>query len=704
MIVYPKFRADLEVSEQTEAPGHKIVVVKDPVSQRFFRLSGYEYRFLQNLDGSISLEQARDRLKSEGRYYSDEDVRELVSKAAQAGLILGTGLGTAKAQLDLNAAMISQRKARRLSSVYFLFVPLVNPDRFLGRTVKIFELFWNRFTGALALLAAPVAVYLVVAGIPKISLEYLYFFNFRNLFFLWVTVALTKLVHEMAHAYTAKRFGLHVPEMGLAFLIFFPCLYCNTTDAWQLADRKQRMQISASGIIAEASLAILAAYVWHFSKPGMVNSLAFYLMGVSLISTVAFNGNPLMKFDGYFLLIDLIRMPNLYRNSFAHVRYLFMNRTLGIEHVAPVARTRREFAIFTLYGVFSFFYRVFLYTGIVVGVYYRFDKTLGSLLAMLAFGLFIVRPMAKGTRSLMSRRKSVKPRLAGGMLLLAVVGGAVALLSVPVPRNSVYPCYLDSDRKQKLTVPLHTWIKDVYVREGQAVKEGTLLFDLDATALELSLSKKRTERDIVAAELNLMLLDETQRAEAPAKEIELFQAQAEVELIEERLIKAKQGFTAPFDGVVTRLDSRMKPGFQPGEGAVVGEMESPSLLRAHGLIPEEDLGNVAVGGSVRLLFPVGSGMEYQGKIEEVRPFSERDLSDSAFSSRFGGELATEVKSAEAKDAPLEAQYDCSISLDSKKARLPLGLTGRLAVPSAPKSIGATLMEKVFRTFNRETLL
>jgi putative peptide zinc metalloprotease protein len=298
---HPKFRSDLEPIEQRDSEGRRIIVLRDPVSQQYFRLSYYEFLFLSALDGNLSPESASEKLKERGYYYSEEDVGHIVSRAAQEGLLLGTRFGTAGYQISLKNRVVAAQKARRLAGVYFLFIPILNPDRFLERTLWVFRLLCNRWTSALAVLSFPGALYLIISGLPRIEREFLFFFNLHNLMYLWVTIALTKLIHEFAHAYTAKKYGLHVPQMGIAFLIFFPCLYCDTTDAWQLADRKQRMAISGAGVFAEAVLATISAYVWYFSKPGIVNSLAFYLMGVALLSTLLFNGNPLLKFDGYFI-------------------------------------------------------------------------------------------------------------------------------------------------------------------------------------------------------------------------------------------------------------------------------------------------------------------------------------------------------------------------------------------------------------------
>jgi putative peptide zinc metalloprotease protein len=703
MYAYPKFRPDLETFEHRDGRGHRIVLLKDPVSEKYFRVSEYEHRFLKSLDGTISIEEAQEHLKTIGFFYSDEDRNQIVSRAAQTGLLLGTHFGSGHYQKAMKDRILQWKRGQRLSSVYFLFIPLVNPDRFLQRTVHIFRLLCNCWTAAVAAIALLGAAYLVISGLPRIQREFLFFFNVENLLYLWVTIALTKLTHELAHAYTAKRFGLHVPQMGIVFLIFFPCLFCNTTDAWQLADRRQRMAISGAGVVAELVLGICATYVWHFSKPGVFNSVAFYLMGVSLASTILVNGNPLLKFDGYFLLVDWLRMPNLYQKSFAYLRYLFMNRILGVSTVPDPAMRSRETVIFATYGVSSFIYRLFLYTGIAVGVYFRFDKTLGVLLAALALGLFMVRPTVKGLISLYRQRSLLRPGIGGVLIPAAFLIVLAVVLAIPIPGNSVYPCFVDSSRKQKLTVPLHTWVDEVRIREGTKVSKGAVLFTLDTSILNLRLLEKRAERETIKTELGLMLLNDQRRAEMPGKEIELYQIEDEIRRIKQQLAKSQSGIIAPFDGVVTRLNPEMKKGFQPGEGMIVGELESPYECAIHGLIPEKDLDKVRVGQDVRILLNCG-GREYVQQIRDIKPFSEKDLSESPFSSRVGGELATEAKGRDQTDAPLEAHFDCSTSFDNRQAAIPLGMTGRLAAAAPRQSIYRWVLDKLSQSFNRESML
>lgn len=701
MNVQPKLRPDLVPHLHDESGGKKRIFLRDPVSEKYFRLSEYEHRFLAALDGVSTIEQVVERLRKEGRHYTVETAGAIIDRAGRLGLLLGVKHGSAAFLKQAKAQARKAKRVKALSSVYYLFIPVLNPDRFLSRTLPFFKIVANKWTTYLVAAALPGALYLVVSGIPKMQLEYLFFFNWRNLMILWFTIALTKLIHEFSHAYVAKSYGLRVPEMGVAFLIFFPCLYCNTTDAWRLADRRQRAAISSAGIISEAAMAVLATYVWHFSKPGLLNSLAFYLMGVSFVSTVLFNGNPLLKFDGYFILTDYLGMPNLASNSSKYLKYLALNRTLGYAAAQNPSTSPREAWIFGVYGVAAFIYRIFLYAGIVLAVYYRFDKLLGLVLALIAFGLFVARPLALGVVFMVKNRHGLRPRLKGLAVVAALVAAIAVPLCAPWSSKSVYPCYVGSAKIQKLTAPIHTFVSQVFVRDGSEVRQGEELFKLDMTELAMRLRQKEIDLEGIEKELQYLLLDSENLYKAEAKEIERRQAEDEIAFLLEQRKLALGNNTAPFDGVVTNLDFRFQEGFQPGEGAVVGEVRSIRDLVIQGLVPAEDVHKISKGESVEVWLPLGEGLILREKVEKIKPYSETDLSSSPFSSRLGGEVATEIKGRDRKEVPIEAYYVCSIRVASLGGSIPLGMTGRMAVASPRRSVLSKLVEDMARTFNRE---
>lgn len=698
----PKFRPDIKTFLRPKGCRDGIVLY-DPLAARYFQVSDYEFEIVKNLDGTRSVAQIVDELKSSGKYYSEHDAAEVVAKADRMGLLVGLNFSSAGHLKNVKEKYAHATRFKRLSSIYFLFIPIFNPDTFLDRTVWLFNLISAKWVLAALVCTLPGAVYMMISELPRVDLEYLFFFNWQNLLFLWLTIALTKLVHEFAHAYTAKKFGLSVPEMGIAFLVFFPCLYCNTTDAWQLADSRRRILISAAGILAEGALATIATYVWYFSQPGLLNSLAFYLMTVSFVSTILFNANPLMRFDGYFLLTDIIGMPNLANNSLKHLKFMFMNRVLGDESYTTPARSAKQAATYAVYGISAFIYRIFLYVSLSVGVYYRFDKTLGILLASAAVGLFIIKPLFGGLRTVILARHALRPRKKGGIIFVGLLVAAVGSACLPWSSKTVYPCYVSSQQVRKIAVPLLTQVDEVFIRDGAAVKKGALLLRLDTTRLSVKLRALQLRRDAMEKELQLMLLDEKFMSKTESKAVEMLQVEDEIAKLKQELVIARDNATAPFDGVVSALDYRLQRGFQPGEGVVVGEIHSLELCTIHVLVPATEINLIKEGGEAVFWFPVRGGLVFDHKIDSVKSYNESDLKNSPFSSRGGGELATEVRGDKTMDVPLEAQYDCSANIVNTYG-LHLGMTGRAAVSSPRASLLTRVIRKALNTFHRESFI
>jgi putative peptide zinc metalloprotease protein len=698
--IKPKFRPDIRRHWYAEQQGGRSIVLEDPVSSKFFRISPYEFELLRIFDGTLTVSEAIERLKLRGRYFTSNYAAKLVEQFSRAGLLLGTSYGTAKVQTIFRNKILREARQRSLFKLYYLFIPLLKPDRFLDKTLPIWRLLVNRFTAAIVFILIPGALYLLVSGLTRLQEEFLFFFNLQNLLALWIAIAFVKLVHEFSHAYVAKSHGLRVPEMGIGFLIFFPCLYCNTTAAWQLADRRSRMSIALAGILSELVVAILAVYVWYFSKPGLINSVAFYLMAISLASSILFNGNPLLKFDGYFVLTDLLRMPNLQARAFNQLRYLFLDRVLGIEAVAGDRGAPSRRLLLTFYGISAFAYRVFVVTAITAGVYMRFDKSIGALMGGMAFSLFIVRPIVRTSINLVARRSQIRWRPKGVLTAAALVALLAFVVTRPWASNSVYPCFLESAQIREIAIPAEAPVEEVFVRQGDIVNKDGLVLKLNRTPLEHALKQKEADRILVKKEISIIENSEKDLSRLESKYIELAQAEDAINEIREDLLRTD--WRAPFWGAVTKLSPECQPGFKPGKGTVVGQFAALGECQVVGIVPETDVTLLQVGARVDVWFPVENGKVFQATVKELSPFQAVDLEGSPFSSRFGGEIATEMREGIGKDRPLEPQYTCKMEF-SPTAAIPLGMTGRIVVKQPPKSALERFTKAAFQVFHREII-
>ena len=176
----------------------------------------------------------------------------------------------------------------------------------------------------------------------------------------WVCLAVVKIIHEFGHGLTAKHFGGEVHEMGILFLVLTPALYCDVTDSWLLPNKWKRIWISAAGIYVECFLASIATFVWWYSTPGLLNSLAMATMFICSVNTIMFNANPLLRYDGYYVMADWLEIPNLRIKSTQFFAYLVQEKVLGLEIPVQSYMPRSRRILFVTYAVASYIYRWFV--------------------------------------------------------------------------------------------------------------------------------------------------------------------------------------------------------------------------------------------------------------------------------------------------------------------------------------------------------
>jgi putative peptide zinc metalloprotease protein len=324
---------------------------------------------------------------------------------------------------------------RRWLNPLSLRVPLVDPDRFLERWLPLVRPLLSQKGAAAWCLAVAGALLLAAANWSQISsapTEQL--LDPRNLVVLWIVYPLVKALHELGHAFAAKAWGGEVHEMGVMFLVFVPIPYVDASSASAFPDKWQRVLVSSAGILVELFLAATALFVWLTVEPGLVRSVAYNVMWIGGASTLFFNGNPLLRFDGYYVLADAVEIPNLGNRSTQYIGYLAQRYGCGLENVRCPVSAPGEEAWFVGYGVASFVYRL----GVLFAIALFLSKKLfvvGVLLALFAVGSQIVFPLLRHMGFLLTSPRLAANRAraigvwAGAFLSLA---GLLFLLPMPL--------------------------------------------------------------------------------------------------------------------------------------------------------------------------------------------------------------------------------------------------------------------------------
>ena len=306
-----RMRPDLEL-RAVRMRGRPQWSVKDPLALRYFQLREEEYFILRMLDGRTSIDDIQRRFERQfaPRRLEPRRLQAYLGRLHDEGLILSDPVGQGAELLLRRGKLQRQKWLETVSNVLALQFRGIDPDAFLGRIEPATRWIFSRTMALLCGLLTTAAILLVAVHfntLQSLLPDFRAFFGAGNLFWLAVALGMVKICHEIGHALTCRHFGGHCHELGFMLLVFTPCLYCNVSDAWLLSDKWRRIAISAAGIVVEVMVASLATFVWWFSGSGLINSLCLDLMFVCSVNTMLLNGNPLLRYDGYYILSDLRR-------------------------------------------------------------------------------------------------------------------------------------------------------------------------------------------------------------------------------------------------------------------------------------------------------------------------------------------------------------------------------------------------------------
>ncbi len=482
-------------------------VVKDPLSLEFYYFSDQEYEILTLADGQRSLSDIASACAKHfaPQFISSEALVRFFADAGVKGLVVVDGASLA------GRANQQERRRRWWRNPLAIRLPGFNPDRLLDSIGPYFKPIFSPATIGFVLLLIIAAIVIAVTNIESLGDDLAT--ATRRLssgdgwVMLLVVISLTKIIHEFAHAFACKCFGGECREMGVMFLVGVPCLYCDVSDAWLLDRRWKRILISAAGMLAELALAAFATLIWLFALDGPVRDICVSVMVVCSITTVLFNGNPLLRYDGYFILSDLAGIPNLANESAMMIRGWF-RRFLWATPVprlsmSPHAVRRNAFVV--CYGIASGLYRFAVYSFILL-MLYRFAESyeLGGPVGML--GLFAIGWFCfKWVKSILTppqrsiRRASMTTRRPA--LLVSVAASSVVLISlIPLPRSVVAPMSIQPAGARAVFVA-HEGAMTDSLGNGVDVVQGQVIARLLNPQIDRELAVLSSQCDCLAAEL-----------------------------------------------------------------------------------------------------------------------------------------------------------------------------------------------------------
>ena len=632
--------------------GRPWVLLLDPVAQRFHRMAPPVWRVLQLLDGQRTL----------------DDV--WAAACCQADLAVGsTGTGTAQPVIsqhelvqlmaslhanDLLQTQVSpdagevferyqrQNRARLKQSLLnplSIRIPLLHPDAWFERRAGFARtvMSWPVLIAWLALVmpAAVLAWQHWGALTENLSDRVL---SGSNVVLLWFTYPLVKAVHEWAHGLAVKAFGGTVREIGLMWVAFTPVPYVDATSSYRFPSKWARALVAAAGIMAELALGSVAMLVWLMAEPGLVTAVAFNVILIAGVSTVLVNGNPLMRYDGYFILCDLFELPNLAQRSTQYWAYLIDRYGFGARDAQAPLQSQGERGWMLVYGAVSPFYRLFITFGLIwfVASEYLF---VGAVMAVMAGWSALVMPFWKGWKHLtqgasLARRR--EPAMRRSVLWLLLTVGFLGL--VPLPFNSVHQAVVWVPDEAIVRAESAGHVVSARARTGQPVAAGDTLLTLDSLRLTADVGTGAAALSQIQVQLRKAEVDSPARvaalrAELAARTAKLADAEARV---------AGLVVHAPLAGRwVPKADTELA-GRYVKRGEVLGYVvDGPSSVVRTAITQEDrDLIRSRLKAvQVRLVHHLGEAVP--ASVGRQVPGGEFELVSAALGTTGGGEVAVD---------------------------------------------------------------
>lgn len=538
---------------------------------------------------------------------------------------------------------VSTRRRRSWTNPMALRLPLWDPETFLNRTQWLARRVWCRWGALLWMVVVLPALLMVPAHWGELT-ENLSdrVLAVDNLLLLWLVFPALKALHELGHAYATKAGGGEVHDMGLMFLVLMPVPYVEASAATVFRDKSQRAVVGAAGMLVELFVAALAFYLWLMAEPGLVRALLFNVMLVAGMSTVIFNGNPLLRYDAYYILVDLIEMPNLAQRSLKYWSYLLERHLLGVTDGDSPAHTTAERLWFLFYGFASTLYRLFVTVAIALFVATQFFF-IGVLLALWAVATMALLPVFKGLRHLFTSGRLARQRARS----IALVGGALAtllvlVLVVPMPFRTQAEGVVWLPDESLVRAGRNGFVTAVLAAPGSTVRPGDALVQLEDPALQAELQRLQARVEELDIELASLMFSEP--AEADIVRQKLQSEQTGLRLAREHAGRLVALAGAP--GVFQLPQSGDLPGRYLRQGEVLGYVIDPARVQqttlARVVITQAEIDVVRLSTDrvqVRLSDHLAQIIE--GRVVREVPAGESLLPSRALAVSGGGRIATD---------------------------------------------------------------
>ncbi|NML48047.1 hypothetical protein HHL11_30140 [Ramlibacter sp. G-1-2-2] len=618
-------------------------VVHDTASGRFNRFTPAAWQLLGLMDGRRTMDEvwaeAVEQLGDDAP--GQEDVIRLLSQLHAADLLY-CEVTPDSAELFQRFGQVSrQRKSAQWKNPFSIRLPLWDPDRFLERTLPYVRPLFG-VPGAIAFcLLGLIALSLVVVHLPELTRNLDdRVLSAHNLLLLWICFPVVKCLHELGHAYAVKAGGGEVHEMGVLLLVFTPVPYVDASAANGFRSKWRRTLVGSAGMMVELYLSGIAMLVWAAAEPGLLRAVAFNVMLIAGVSTVVFNVNPLLRFDGYYILADLIEMPNLAQRGTLYWRHLAEKYLFRMRDAEPPPLTAGERRWLLAYTPLAFAYRVTVLVAIVTYVAGAWFF-IGVILALWGAASMLLLPVFKavGWLSALPRAQGQRRRAATAMAVLAL-GVVVIVLAVPMPLRTRTEGVVWLPDEAQVRAGASGFVRKVMLAPGARLVPGTALVQTEDPALAQQIVLSQAKLEEYQARLDSQLFDDRVQAEITRQDIA--RESAALARLQERNAQLVVRSAATGRFVIDRPEDL--PGRFLRKGELIGYVAQDARTLVRAVVSQDDIALVRAG-VVRAEVRLADHLEQVHPARVVRevPAAREQLPSAALTSQGGGAIAADPR-------------------------------------------------------------
>ena len=695
----PRLREELDLLPGPNQPdGQPTWTLHDPVRNQFFRIDWPTLEILQRWDMDDPEQMAADVSAHTTLAMSAEDVVQVAQFLVQHQLVQAAAADAPRKMAGQWHRLQGTAMQWLLHHYLFFRIPLLRPDAWLTRWLPVARWFGARAFMGITALALVLGLAQVFRRWDVFTASLVDTFNLEGLLSYGVALFFVKLLHELGHAFTAKHYGCRVPTMGVAFLVMWPVAYTDTNETWRLTNRFQRLRVASAGIVTELVIAVWATLAWGLLPEGGVQSAAFVLATTSWVATLAINASPFMRFDGYFIVMDALDMPNLHGRSFALARWKLREWLFGLGDEPPEHFKPTKQAALIAFAWAVWLYRLVLFLGIAVLVYHFFIKLVGIFLFVVEIVWFVAKPIAAELAVWRQLWPQIREKARGRQTALWAVG-LLALVLMPWPGRISASAVLKPQESWPVFAPSGAFVQALPFKQGDMVKAGqalAILYVPDLATRQRAL-QARLEQERWQAEASAFNDDLRKRWKVAEQSFYATQAELQGVQTEQKQFSP----VAPYDGQFMAADPDLVAGQWVSKKEMLGTLiKQGGGWRVETWLDEDAIATVQVGQTAMFYPDSGVGGVLKLKVSSIDHDASHVLPRRELASVLGGHLLTREKNG--LFVPERAVYRVAFDAPDVPAALQLqSWRGHLVVHAQWSSPAARYVRQVVSVLVRE---